>query len=36
LQRSGIDAFRQMRLGERFDRVPHTELRTIEIYPAGG
>src|SRR5262245_26577189 len=35
LQRSGIDAFRQMGLGERFDRVPHIELRTIEIYSSG-
>jgi 2-polyprenyl-6-methoxyphenol hydroxylase-like FAD-dependent oxidoreductase len=35
LQRSGIDAFRQMGLGEQFDRVPHTELRTIEIYSDG-
>src|SRR5436190_10200398 len=35
LQRSGIDAFRQMGLGDRLDRVPHTEMRTIEIYSAG-
>src|SRR5262249_4637605 len=35
LQRSGIDAFRQMGLGEQFDRIPHTEMRTIEIYSAG-
>src|SRR5215468_10934145 len=35
LQRSGIDAFRQMGLGEQFDRVPHTVLRTIEIYSDG-
>jgi 2-polyprenyl-6-methoxyphenol hydroxylase-like FAD-dependent oxidoreductase len=35
LQQSGIDAFRQMGLGEQFDRVPHTEMRTIEIYFAG-
>jgi 2-polyprenyl-6-methoxyphenol hydroxylase-like FAD-dependent oxidoreductase len=32
LQRSGIDALRQMGLGEQFDRLPHTELRTIEFY----
>src|SRR5262245_61043112 len=32
LQRSGIDAFRQMGLGEQFDRLPHSELRTIELY----
>src|SRR5438270_2373919 len=35
LQRSGIDAFRQMGLGEQFDRVPHTEARTVEIYFRG-
>jgi len=35
LQRSGIDAFRQMGLGEQFDRVPHVEVRTIEIYFGG-
>ena len=35
IQRSGIDAFRQMGLGEQFDRVPHTEVRTIEIYSNG-
>src|SRR5690349_19150893 len=32
LQRSGIDAFRQMGLGEQFDRAPNIELKTIEIY----
>src|SRR5262249_30440837 len=32
LQRSGIDAFRQMGLGERLDQLPHVELKTIEIY----
>jgi 2-polyprenyl-6-methoxyphenol hydroxylase-like FAD-dependent oxidoreductase len=32
VQRSGIDAFRQMGLGEQFDRLPHTELHTIESY----
>jgi 2-polyprenyl-6-methoxyphenol hydroxylase-like FAD-dependent oxidoreductase len=32
LQRSGIDAFRQMGLGDQFDRVPHTEARTVEVY----
>jgi 2-polyprenyl-6-methoxyphenol hydroxylase-like FAD-dependent oxidoreductase len=35
LQRSGIDAFRQMGLGEQFDRLPHTEFRTIEIHARG-
>jgi 2-polyprenyl-6-methoxyphenol hydroxylase-like FAD-dependent oxidoreductase len=35
LQRSGIDAFRQMGLAEPFDRIPHTEMRTIEIYSGG-
>src|SRR5205085_1184693 len=29
LQKSGIDAFRQMGLGEQFDRVPHTEMQSI-------
>jgi 2-polyprenyl-6-methoxyphenol hydroxylase-like FAD-dependent oxidoreductase len=32
VQRSGIDAFRQMGLGEPFDRLPHVELQTIEFY----
>jgi 2-polyprenyl-6-methoxyphenol hydroxylase-like FAD-dependent oxidoreductase len=35
LQRSGIDAFRQMGLGEQFDRLPHSEVRTIEMYSGG-
>src|SRR5438128_3464053 len=35
LQRSGIDAFRQMGLGERLDQLPHIELGTIEIYSGG-
>jgi 2-polyprenyl-6-methoxyphenol hydroxylase-like FAD-dependent oxidoreductase len=35
LQRSGIDAFRQMGLGERFDHLPHIEVRTIEFYSGG-
>src|SRR5439155_16043190 len=35
LQRSGIDAFRQMGLGEQFDRIPHMELQTIELYSRG-
>ncbi len=35
LQRSGIDAFRQMGLGELFDRLPHSELATIEMYSEG-
>jgi 2-polyprenyl-6-methoxyphenol hydroxylase-like FAD-dependent oxidoreductase len=35
MQRSGIDALRQMGLGDQFDRLPHTEMRTIEIYTGG-
>jgi 2-polyprenyl-6-methoxyphenol hydroxylase-like FAD-dependent oxidoreductase len=35
LQRSGMDAFRQMGLGEQFDRIPHAEVRVIEIYSGG-
>jgi 2-polyprenyl-6-methoxyphenol hydroxylase-like FAD-dependent oxidoreductase len=35
LQRSGIDAFRQMGLGEAFDRLPHSELATVEVYSEG-
>ncbi len=35
LQQSGIDAFRQMGLGEQFDSIPHTEVRTLEIYSGG-
>ena len=35
LQQSGIDAFRQMGLGQQFDRLPHIEARTIEIYSGG-
>jgi 2-polyprenyl-6-methoxyphenol hydroxylase-like FAD-dependent oxidoreductase len=35
LQQSGIDAFRQMRLGDRLDRIPHIEVRTVEIYFGG-
>src|SRR5205809_896671 len=35
LQRSGIDAFRQMGLGEQFDRVPHIVMQFIEIYSGG-
>ncbi len=35
LQQSGIDAFRQMGFGERLDRMPYTEMRTIEIYFGG-
>src|SRR5262249_29285596 len=35
LQQSGIDAFRQMGLAERFDALPHSEMRTIEIYHGG-
>src|SRR5437868_13835782 len=36
LQRSGIDAFRQMGLGEQFEHLPHIELGTIEMYSGGG
>jgi 2-polyprenyl-6-methoxyphenol hydroxylase-like FAD-dependent oxidoreductase len=32
VQRSGIDAFRQMGLGEQFDRIPHVELQTVEVH----
>src|SRR5947208_11124684 len=32
LQRSGIDAFRQMGLGDQLDRVPHAEAKVIEVY----
>src|SRR5262245_30166992 len=35
LQRSGIDAFRQLGLSEPFDRLPHSELATIEMYSEG-
>jgi 2-polyprenyl-6-methoxyphenol hydroxylase-like FAD-dependent oxidoreductase len=35
LQRSGIDAFRQMGLGEQFDRIPHAEMKTVELYSNG-
>jgi 2-polyprenyl-6-methoxyphenol hydroxylase-like FAD-dependent oxidoreductase len=35
LQRSGIDAFRQMGLGEQFDRIPHIEAQAVEIYSGG-
>jgi 2-polyprenyl-6-methoxyphenol hydroxylase-like FAD-dependent oxidoreductase len=35
LQQSGIDAFRQMGLGEPFDHLPHIELQTFEIYFGG-
>jgi 2-polyprenyl-6-methoxyphenol hydroxylase-like FAD-dependent oxidoreductase len=35
LQRSGIDAFHQMGLGEPFDRLPHAVMRTVEIYSGG-
>jgi 2-polyprenyl-6-methoxyphenol hydroxylase-like FAD-dependent oxidoreductase len=35
LQRSGIDAFRQMGLGEQFDRLPHADAKAIEIYSGG-
>jgi 2-polyprenyl-6-methoxyphenol hydroxylase-like FAD-dependent oxidoreductase len=32
VQRSGIDAFRQMGLSDPFDRLPHTQLHFIELY----
>src|SRR5947207_4736992 len=35
MQRSGIDAIRQMGLGEQFDRLPHIEAQTIEVYSRG-
>src|SRR5580658_9717688 len=35
LQRSGIDAFRQMGLGEQFDRIPNIEVKTVELYNGG-
>lgn len=35
LQRSGIDCFRQMGLGDKFDRLPFVELTTIEMYAGG-
>jgi 2-polyprenyl-6-methoxyphenol hydroxylase-like FAD-dependent oxidoreductase len=34
-QQSGIDAFRQMGLGEQFDRVPHVAVRSIELHSRG-
>src|SRR5437764_2020569 len=35
VQRSGIDAFRQMGLGEPFDRLPHTAMKFVEVYSRG-
>jgi 2-polyprenyl-6-methoxyphenol hydroxylase-like FAD-dependent oxidoreductase len=35
VQRSGIDAFRQMGLGEPFDRLPHIEVHFIQVYSRG-
>jgi 2-polyprenyl-6-methoxyphenol hydroxylase-like FAD-dependent oxidoreductase len=35
LQLSGIDAIRQMGLGDRLDRIPYVEGRTIEMYVRG-
>jgi 2-polyprenyl-6-methoxyphenol hydroxylase-like FAD-dependent oxidoreductase len=35
LQQSGIDVFRQMGLGDRFEKIPHVEMRTFEIYLHG-
>jgi 2-polyprenyl-6-methoxyphenol hydroxylase-like FAD-dependent oxidoreductase len=34
-QRSGMDAFRQMGLGEQFDRIPHVQVQTIELHSHG-
>ncbi|HEY4233491.1 MAG TPA: FAD-dependent monooxygenase [Lacipirellulaceae bacterium] len=35
LQKSGIDAIRQMGLGERLDRIPYVEAQTIAVYSNG-
>src|SRR5207248_11544060 len=35
VQRSGIDAFRQMGLGEPFDRLPHTAMKFVAVYSRG-
>jgi 2-polyprenyl-6-methoxyphenol hydroxylase-like FAD-dependent oxidoreductase len=35
LQQSGIDAIRQMGLGDRLDRIPYVEARTIAMYSGG-
>ena len=35
LQKSGIDAIRQMGLGDRLDRIPYVEAHTIAIYASG-
>ena len=35
MQLSGIDAIRQMGLGEPFDRLPHTEFQFVEVYSGG-
>ena len=35
LQRSGIDAFRQMGLSEQFDRIPHVKVQSIELHSRG-
>jgi 2-polyprenyl-6-methoxyphenol hydroxylase-like FAD-dependent oxidoreductase len=35
LQRSGIDAFRQMGLSKQFDAVPHATAKMVEIYSNG-
>src|ERR1700730_10906044 len=35
LRRRGIDVFRQMGLGEHLDRIPHAEMRNVEIYSGG-
>src|SRR6516225_5068111 len=35
LQQSGIDAFRQMGLGDRLDQLPQARLEILEFYQAG-
>ena len=35
MQRSGIDAIRQMGLGKQFDGLLHTEIHVVEIYFSG-
>src|SRR5262252_4404622 len=35
LQQSGLDAIRQMGLGDRLDRLPQVALEALEIYQGG-
>src|SRR5438105_2454330 len=35
LQQSGLDAIRQMGLGDRLDKLPQIEMRTLELYQEG-